>query len=693
MKKTDNALFAALQEIIISVCGAVGMLILCIAFFSAHNGMLSEWKIYEIFSLFSFFSFFIIGFFIKKNPSVLKQYSKILVLFLCTLVPLIVVLIDNKRYSISHLIFLSLALITTIIATLYFRNKKIGVTKSISAMFNKTKLIEIFSMNALLIMAVLSYFFVDFDPHPIKGVLILFFFVLFVANVLFFLLNRGFDIHFSKRMRLVCLLLIFPLAWYVCQAPIEYHHYSFYMGPIFDISKGKSILLDTPSQYGYLSIHFLALILRKIGVTFNMFNFVNIMLFVSYYSLAGFIFFKLIKHVIAASMFTLIFMTLQTFFSHYTYVMLPSTGPIRFGLSLVVLGILIFAPKTKKLLWSSVFAAISIFWSPETAIYVVPAWFFACFVICFQITKTKKEFFGTILKEIGKFTCISSMIFAAIFLYEYVHFHTFPRLANYIVYVSAYKDGSLSMNISLYGNYYFAVIVLLLGLATMAHFVIRKKKAQLLPALSYLSISNVALLSYYVGRSHENNIVNISGFLFLELALVYALLHKEYGLTLRKIRYLVVVPIAIFIVLYPTRVVSQLGARTSYLSIIFKPNLVGWLQPVPPQKKLYMILKSEGLESHPVVLLDEKFDTLFLVESNIKNELPLNPAIMTTVLPDWKQRYVEPKIGVLPMGTVVIISTEPKNSRVLWDEIHMMYTMKKIGEKEGFEIAQIISRR
>lgn len=652
-----------------------------------------EWKLYEFFSIFAFLSFFCVSYVIKRFPSLLKYYSKLFILNFAVIVAFIVFLFESKTYNVRHFLFLLLALIPFISVALYNLHKSVHLSWDHLKLIH-TSLWETLSINILLVVATLSFFFVDFDHYPIPFTYLLLLITVIVSVALLILNSRMLSrVKFPHNTKLFYLLLIFPLAFYICQAPIEYHHYSFFVGPIFDVIKGKSLLSETPSQYGYLSIHFLVFMLEKIGVSFNTFNFVNITLFALYYSFAGYLFFKLLKSIVAASVFTIVFMLMQTFFSHYTYVLLPSTGPIRFGIVMIVFGIFVFFSKRAQTVLSAIGASISLFWSPETAVYVIPAWFFACLVISYLSTNTRKEFILSFLHAFRVFFVFSLLIFVYILLFEYSHFHVMPQLMNFFAYVSSYQDGSGSILMPLYENYYFALLINLLGLATVAHFVIRKIRARYLPALSFISISNVALLSYYIGRSHENNIVNIAGFLLLELVTVYAVVREYYSIKFDRIKHIFAVPIAIFLVLFSTRVINQFPPRNTYLWSIFKPNIVGWLRPSPQPSILLDMLEEETINNKPVVVLDEKLDTMLLVDSNIKNELPLNPAIMTTLLYDWKSKYVDPKIQSLTAGTVIVLDPESQGSSFIWEDINRRFILKPVGEKEQYRISQIISRR
>ena len=180
---------------------------------------------------------------------------------------------------------------------------------------------------------------------------------------------------------------IIPLDFYLVQKPIAYHHYSFYLGPAFDVIKGKSLLGDTPSQYGYLSIHFLATILERIGFSFKNFHLLNLFLFAGYYLLGSLVLLKLNKNKFLGLITAIIFITLQPLFSDYSRVLLPSTGPLRFGFGLLIIWGLVYLSNSAAFIFGSIFSAIALFWSAETAIYIIPAWLMTC--LFFKYPKRK----------------------------------------------------------------------------------------------------------------------------------------------------------------------------------------------------------------------------------------------------------------------------------------------------------------
>ena len=452
----------------------------------------------------------------------------------------------------------------------------------------------------------------------------------------------------------VFLLLI--MIFYLVQKPIPYHHYSFYLGPAFDVIKGKSLLGDTPSQYGYLSIQFLAAILRRVGFSLANFHLLNLVSFAVYYLIASLILLKQVKNKWLGFLAAIIFITLQTVFSDFNYALLPSTGPWRFGIGLLILWGLTYLPSTAGFILGSILSAIALFWSAETAIYVVPAWLATC--LFFKNPKSKLFIFGI----------TSLTIFLVIVYKEFLIFHTLPRISDYFEYAFAFKDGSGALPIPLYGNYYLIICITILGIVAVV------KKFS--PLLVFITIHNLAIFSYFISRSHENNIVNLAGFFLIELILSIKVLRpkKIYAL-----------PLVLFLVLYAVSLVNQIKSLHQEFPTKTIPSL-----PV-----LATAINQYQFQSQPVVLLSKDNDTRLLIESNIKNELPLNPALMTNWLGrTWLDKYVYPAIDRLPIGTVVIMEPEASQNflRPAVERLRSRFQLQPIGiiHPQELEIYQII---
>jgi len=703
--KNRKKTIAETQKIFIYFLNNIWLLIvgIIITLIFYQNSEKLEWAIYQISAITIVFFSFAFAYFYKKKISQLF-YAKLLNFHTISFASFVLFLSLSKSIMPRRLLFLPLAFLP-FIKGFHFKNIKNSFIAKI--MFIKSAYPrQAILINMIGIFFVLSYFniYLDENSYLARDInfpgfsLLKICLVIVITIVLFFIFQSPRKFFKTKLKIPLWILLVFslPIIFYITQKPTDDHHYISWIGPAFDLIKGKSLWGETPSLYGYLSIHFIAFLLNKIGFSFANFNLLNTLLYFFYYLLAIFIFLKLIKNKFLAITASAIFITLQTLFSYYSISFAPSVGPMRFGIGLLIIFILSYFPQNISFFLGSIFASIALFWSIETAIYIVPAWLAVCLIFSYNSTNSFKEFLKSLIRKLSFFGITTATTFSLIILKEYSIQHAFPRISDYLEYAIAFKGGVVSLPIPIYGNYYFIIAVMILGIVTTTYLLTKNIKTKFLPLLIFISIHNVAIFSYFISRSHENNIVNITGFNLLLLAIVFYILINVLNVNINQLKKTIILPIILFLSLYILRLTNQVINLRQYIQTSYQQNMIDWFNPVPSAPILSTALIKYNLEDQPVALLMENKDTRLLVESNIKNELPINPAFMNDLFnSDWQKKYVNPILPKLKIGTVVITDDKILKGflRQSFKNIQKMYNLDKIGviEKENLIIYQIIS--
>lgn len=375
--------------------------------------------------------------------------------------------------------------------------------------------------------------------------------------------------------------------------------------------------------------------------------------------------------------------------------MYPSTGPLRFGFGLLIIWFLSYKPRHLTFILGSIFASISLFWSAETAVYIIPAWIAVCLTYSYNQTDITKKFFKSSILRIILFLLISILIFFLIILKEYSIKYAFPNINNYFEYTTTYTKGLGSLPIPLYGNYYLAVITIVLGLVVLLHLLTKKIKTDLLPFLSFISIHNIAIFSYFVSRSHENNIVNISGFIIIEIVIIIKVLIDVLKIDIILLKKMIAIPVILFVVLFAFRLSDQTIKQCELIKESLVKNMQSLFSPKTPTPILLNILTKYNLNNKPIAVLYDNKDTLLLVESNLKNELPLNPGVMTQGLTNWQDKYIDPMLNKLQSETIIAVNEDISISllNLTWEKILNKYNLKKICDikEEKLIIYQIVS--
>lgn len=609
--------------------GLVYLLSLAIIIIEKHTES-AEWLAYELSAIISFLTLIKLNVFNKKIKD--KTIKNTLIL---GIIFIIAQLIFFKFYieiiSWRYILIASLALIPAITYNNHSTEK-----------FFKLLLINLFS-----IVCVSGYFILDIDSYPIGYFLIL----LSSVPIVSFVITRKKVSLKSVWLKIICYLSLLIYIIFLVSKPIDFHHYSYYIGPAYEISQHKSILTQVPSQYGYLSIHFIKNILSPFGINFSTFHQLNVLLYAIYFVCIFFIIQKIVRNIFVATFFSFIAISFQSIFSIESAVLYPSSGPLRFGFGTLIILLTLYLKNNKKILIPTLLSSIVIFWSTETAIYIIPAWIFA--VICnnfIHISKFKKVLNKTI-KHLSILFGFTLLIFVIIFLTEWSHTKSIPNVLNYFQFANVYKNGYGSELMPKFGNYYIVIAILLLGLTLSIYSTFNKVKNELVLTLNFISIHNIAIFSYFISRSNLSNIINISIFLLIELILCYKII--EYILFKNNTKNL------LKIIIFPVVLFSTFFILRCFDNTLHPNNLHQNVQNTPLFLESYKNLSQDyKLNPDNVLIISKDNSTQIITEFKIKTILPLNPTTMTTLLPNYEKKYLIPNVNKLSIGTTLIYTKD-----------------------------------
>lgn len=679
-----------------------------------------EWSFYLIFASLIPITFFGLGLFLNQHNLTCKTEGGIKLVFFISFFLIFTFLFSKDLLPRQTLVFLSMALIPFL--PLIKTELKKNANKSLWIKITKTTLTvftnNYFLINLVGIFSVTSFFYETLLRSPNTRSYLLNY--LFLSGFLSYLaFNYQFNYRaklknfmpafglFSKLPQMFFRLVFFVFFLVLLFLAIHreaiyyafYSHSSYYYGPVFDILNGKSLLYDTPSQYGYLSIHFIALMEKVIGVTVASFTRLDSFLYVISTALAGLIFLKLTKNKFLSLILAFLFISFQTFFSDYNSFLYPSSGPLRFGFGVLICFFLLYFPGRLSFLAGTVLASISVFWSAEVALYTAPAWIFTVVVIAWKKSGLNREFVKEVLVRLGFLFFLILLLGLAIALKEYRPSSGWPDFYNYLQYALVYQGGYYAILIPLYGNHYFYIFISIFGLGMLFHLLTKKSSSPLLPVFSFLSFYNMTIFSYFISRSWYSLITSIAGFLVIEIVLIYKLLRETLGFSARELKAYFATPAIIFCVLFVSKCYYN---NNPPVNKVIESNFKFFLNlPSETTPLLAEIANKYKLEMKNVILLST-YDTQYLTEAKIKNFLPLNPSLMTFDLPGWKGKYLDPKIKQIPAGTILIddltLNSNPYVSEsliLIKNEIERTYELIPVGkiEDKKIEIFKIGSKR
>ena len=297
------------------------------------------------------------------------------------------------------------------------------------------------------------------------------------------------------------------------------HHAAFFLGPLADLSAGKSLLVNINSQYGILIFYFLRLFFHALPLGFTSFTLVYTILLILEYLLFFFIV-RLFFDSEWLSFFCLTTFLLLNYFGPSSYITrYPSAGPLRFGLFYLLTALVLLRnrhPNKRNifLFIESIFVAIAFYWSFEVCIYTVSAYvglvLYECIYLQTRPQLNLEQFKKRIGMLVGCITLIGVFVYVDVFLRS-------GRLPNWLLYfdhIFAYVGGFGKLSAPLAG-YWWVLIWILLGsffaiIGCSIKISEKEKTEDNLNAVVFLTFFGILQFSYYLSRASNDYLFYIS---------------------------------------------------------------------------------------------------------------------------------------------------------------------------------------
>lgn len=301
-----------------------------------------------------------------------------------------------------------------------------------------------------------------------------------------------------------------------------WHHWSAFIGPAKLMAAGALPLLDIPIQYGLGS----ALILN-LGCKFDCWTsmyWLSSLTTIALTYLVAYIALKLSGK--SSPLHTGLILAIVTasclFWTSYPpnvsgALATPSTSGIRFLPGLIVLAWVLSISRQNKLsikteacghaLWM-----LCIIWSPEAGIHSTLIW--APYFIWTRTLRNEKVFLNNLIYSILTLIIVFVVVLGILKLIYFKIYGDWPIFAEYLTYILL-PPGAMLINLN--GTIWFALICLVcwyLGLFVCKNRNINSKEYRACWLVALLCIGN---FTYYLGRSHDNNILNLMPYFALLL--------------------------------------------------------------------------------------------------------------------------------------------------------------------------------
>jgi hypothetical protein len=292
------------------------------------------------------------------------------------------------------------------------------------------------------------------------------------------------------------------------------YHQGFFLGPVNDVLHGRAMLAGAWSQYGVGLLDALALAFKVIPIGFGTMTLIVVVLTAAQYvcvyailRLAG-LGQVLVMITIAAAAAGNLFSPLAT------YVLYPSAGPIRFGLPYLIVLAAVVAARFPSRVRPARIAMLAVLalgatWSFETFVYCAAT--YGCVVLVEAVSGGTR-----IVRRVAVGAAIGLAVSAAaVALFSLVTLALDGRLdwGPYFEYLKLYTSeelGTLPIVVFSAGPL-MAATIFLSGVTVL--WLVRRRPAALEPpvsnALAGFTGLSLAMFTYYLGRSHPNNLLVI----------------------------------------------------------------------------------------------------------------------------------------------------------------------------------------
>ena len=348
--------------------------------------------------------------------------------------------------------------------------------------------------------------------------------VVVLIGFLFWVLRRVAARRYTARFaRILDILVVFIITLSVLDFGFAFNvrHCNFYLGPVTDLMLGKSLLVDINCQYGVLVIYFLAALFQSGLFPFSyhgLFLAICVLYALEYvgiYAIA-----RLLWRSQAVPLVVLALIVALNYFATLGYAAgYPSIGPLRFGLAYLLL--LVSMVRTTRVhfqgwlfLLEAVILGIASVWSFETFFYVGSTYLA---VVGFEGLAGRgpapwKMRLKKVTARLLGACALMATAHAALALDIYMRSGELPDWQRYLDYVALYSvAGFGTLPIAFWSPWLPMVVVYFGSVLLLTHRVLlRQEPARPELAIVFgMTVLGIAQLTYFVGRSHPNNLYHI----------------------------------------------------------------------------------------------------------------------------------------------------------------------------------------
>jgi len=479
------------------------------------------------------------------------------------------------------------------------------------------------------------------------------------------------------------LLLVNDLSYTVPFGDVQ-HHLNFYVGPVNDVLHGKTVLVNTFSQYGVGVVYALAGLFALPGMHLG-YGPLQLVIAVAT-ALELMAFYALLRLTVRSQLLAVSAVALAvawSVFNTISFVSYPSSGVLRFGPPFALVVLLALAsrrPAGRVLALAPVgaFAVCSI-WSFEVCVYATAG------VGAYVVAEAALARDVRVLRRLIPYATAAVLAMAALVLVTLLRSGQDPSFGTYLAYVTAYAKGHLAW-VPLVD--FSPSLALALGLLTSAAATATlciagggtTRERRSLPVIAAITAVGIAEFTWFVDRSSEGVEAKLgltaiaAGALWLDLLLADRARLVRGRAAIVALLCGVGAMLALGSVSATTTAFGNSALATLIRAGTFPPGRFGLARNASLGRRLAVIWSSpvvfdrpaesdaESLLRRPasgpvVVLLAPELTTQVLVRSNRTNGLPIATPSQDALIAGAEQRFVS-ALSRLPPGTVLLTDRE-----------------------------------
>jgi len=305
------------------------------------------------------------------------------------------------------------------------------------------------------------------------------------------------------------------------------HHYNFYIGPVNDLMRGKSLLADINCQYGVFVVYFLALLFRTelIPFSYQGLSCVISILWVAQFLIVYFLLRTSLKSIFFSITALSLIIMMNYFAAALHATNTPSTGPLRFGLPYLVLALTALRaryPRDQKLIRRLEYAALGIasVWSLETFFFAAAAYSGVVACECCADSDNYRDRARWVMRELSRVGLSVLIAYALLSIDIRLRSGEWPHWQYYGEYLLLYGAENLlpyskgvgALPIQPWGAWGIVLAIYFASL-TAALYALpkpgRRENARELPIVLGMTMCGIALFTYFIIRPHPNNLYHI----------------------------------------------------------------------------------------------------------------------------------------------------------------------------------------